>query len=361
MTMNNVLHWHGVIGLECKVKMRFLLTLCFFFSVAMLHAAGPDWLNDGRFQWKSSGQLVAPEDHPDDPCFSVKDPTVVYHSGKYHVFVTIRSEKRTHQIEYRTFADWKDAAKAERHVLKMHPGYFCAPQVFYFTPHKKWYLICQASDPAWAEENGNEHGYGAAFATTDDITKPDSWSPLKPLGAKRVGDNAGLDFWIICDSNSRAYLFFTTLDGKMWREETMLEQFPRGWSEPKLALEADIFEASHTYKILGQDKYLTVVEAQNGPAWRYYKAYLADRLDGPWVPLADSKEKNFAGKNNVTFPQVKQWADSISHVELIRSGFDEKLEIDPNHLLLLYQGVLDQDTSGKPYGQIPWQLGMLEM
>ena len=337
--------------------MRYLITMCCFFSVAMLHAAEPDWLNDGRFQWTSSGPLVSPEVRPDDPCFSVKDPTVVFYAGKFHVFATIRSENRTHQIEYLTFSNWQDAGNAKRQVLKMHPGHFCAPQVFYFTPHKKWYLICQASDPSWKDKWGAE--YGAAFSTTDDITKPDSWSPLQPLGAKRVGDNTGLDFWIICDAN-KAHLFFTTLDGKMWREETTLEQFPHGWSEPKLALEADIFEASHTYKILDQEKYLTVVEAQNGPAWRYYKAYLADRLDGSWTPLADSKEKNFAGKNHVTFPLGESWADSISHVELIRSGFDEKLEINPKNLRLIYQGVLDRDTSGIPYGQIPWRLGMLE-
>ena len=339
--------------------MRLLLTLCCILSVATLQAAEPEWLNDGKFQWKSSGPLVAPEQRAGDTLFSVKDPTVVFHGGKYHVFVTIRGEQRSHQIEYIAFADWKDAAKAERHILKMHPGYFCAPQVFYFTPHKKWYLICQASDPSWAEQNGNEHGYGAAFATTDDIAKPDSWSPLKPLGAKKVGDNAGLDFWIICDAK-KAHLFFTTLDGRMWREETTLEQFPKGWSKPKLAIQDDIFEASHTYKIKRNEKYLTVVEAQGGPAWRYYKAYLADTLDGEWRPLATTREKNFAGKNNVTFPTGNAWADSISHVELIRSGFDEHLEIDTNNLKLLYQGVLDSDTSGIPYGQIPWRLGLLE-
>jgi rhodanese-related sulfurtransferase len=125
-------------------------------------------------------------------------------------------------------------------------------------------------------------------------------------------------------------------------------------------LQDDIFEASHTYKIKGSDKYLTVIEAQNGPAWRYYKVYLADSLDGEWHPLATSKDKNFAGKNNVKFPADNAWADSISHVELLRSGFDENMEIDPNNMKLLYQGVLDSDTSGKPYGQIPWRLGVLE-
>ena len=335
----------------------FLFTFLTIFHCFSLLAAEPQWLKDGKFSWTSSEPIFAPVERPDDLCYSVKDPSIVFCEGRCHIFATIRSEKRTHQIEYISFTDWKNADKAKRCVLTMHAGFFCAPQVFYFTPHKKWYLICQASDPDWKEKYGSE--YGAAFSTTDDITKPDSWSPLQPLGAKRVGDNAGLDFWIICDAN-KAHLFFTTLNGKMWREETTLEQFPHGWSEPKFALEADIFEASHTYKILDQEKYLTVVEAQNGPAWRYYKAYLANRLDGPWVPLADSKEKNFAGKNNVAFPQGEQWADSISHIELIRNDFNEKMEIDSNRLRVVYQGVRDHDTSGKPYGQIPWRLGLLE-
>ena len=145
--------------------MRYLITMCCFFSVAMLHAAEPDWLNDGRFQWTPSGPLVSPEVRPDDRCFSAKDPTVVFYEGKFHVFATIRSENRTHQIEYLTFSNWQDAGNAKRQVLKMPPGHFCAPQVFYFTPHKKWYLICQASDPSWKEKWDVE--YGAAFSTTE--------------------------------------------------------------------------------------------------------------------------------------------------------------------------------------------------
>ena len=338
--------------------MRTLNTIAVILFTGALVAAEPNWMTHGRFDWSSTEPLFSPEQRPGDTLFSVKDPTVVVHGGKYHIFVTIRGEKRSHQIEYISFTEWKELHKAQRHILTIHPGYFCAPQVFYFTPHKKWYLICQASDPGWKNEYDAE--YGAAFSTTDDISEPESWSHLKPLEAKRVSGNAGLDFWIICDE-TKAHLFFTTLDGKMWREETPLNRFPEGWSEPKLAIQDDIFEASHTYKIVGSEKYLTVVEAQGGPAWRYYKAYLADTLDGQWQPLAATKEKNFVGKNNVKFPAGNSWADSISHVELVRTGYDEKLEIDPNDLMLLYQGVLDKDTSDKPYGQIPWRLGVLKL
>jgi hypothetical protein len=333
-----------------------------------------DGLRTGRFQWQVSPPLVAPVERLEDPCRSVKDPSVVFYQGKWHLFCTIRSQKRTHQIEYLSFADWKEANAAPRHVLQMHPGFFCAPQVFYFTPHQKWYLICQASDEAW------EPQYGAAYATTTDLADPTSWSKLTPLGARPADGKSGLDFWIICDE-AKAHLFFTTLDGRMWREETRLEDFPKGWSEPVLAIQGDIFEASHTYRLReplpdppppsppdpvgsegGQgreEKYLTLVEAQGGHGWRYYKAYLANRLDGEWTPLADTKDQSFASMAN-TRPIGLRWTDCISHGELIRAGYDQNLEVDPAHLRFLFQGVTDEDRNGKPYGEIPWRLGILE-
>jgi len=67
----------------------------------------------------------------------------------------------------------------------------------------------------------------------------------------------------------------------------------------ELALQAGVFEASHTYRLKGLGKYLTVIE-ENGR--RYYKAYLADRLDGKWVPVADTAERPFAGWKNIRPP-----------------------------------------------------------
>ena len=306
----------------------------------------------GRFQWDVGPPLVAPADRPEDPCRSVKDPSVVYHNGRWHLFCTIRSAKRTHQIEYLSFTDWSQANAAPRHVLTMHPGYCCAPQVFFFAPQQRWYLICQASDESWDPK------YQAAYATTTDLADPGSWSKLTPLGHHPVGTNSGLDFWVICD-DTRAYLFFTTLDGHMWREETRLEDFPRGWSEPKLAIQGDIFEAGHVYLLRGLGRYLALVEAQDGLGWRYFKAYLADRLDGEWAPLAASKPQAFASMGN-TRPTGPRWTDSISHGELLRAGHGQKLEVDPAHLRFLFQGVTDADRAGKPYGEIPWRLGLLD-
>lgn len=325
-----------------------LLTLCI---ASLAQDAGGDDLLAGRFRWQCGAPLLGPADRPEDPCVSVKDPSVVHYGGRWHLFCTIRSKHRTHQIEYTSFVNWQESERAERHVLSMHPGYFCAPQVFCFTPQRKWYLVCQASDKSWQPE------YQAAYATTETIGDPASWSPLRPLGHRPADGKAGLDFWVICDQ-TRAHLLFTTLDGRLWREETSLEDFPLGWSEPSLAIQGDIFEAGHTYRLKGLGKYLTLVEAQGGQGWRYYKAYLADRIEGPWTPLADTKEKAFASMGNVA-PLGPRWTDCISHGELIRDGVDEHLEVDPANLSFLFQGVSDADRAGRAYGDIPWRLGVL--
>jgi hypothetical protein len=145
----------------------------------------------------------------------------------------------------------------------------------------------------------------------------------------------------------------------MWRAETRLSDFPRGWTEPQIALRGDIFEASHTYRLKGRGDYLTIVEAVGEQGRRYYKAYLADRLDGEWKPLAATREKPFASVANVQ-PGPRQWTESVSHGELLRTGYDEKLEVDPEHLTFLIQGVSDARRAGKKYGEIPWELGLLE-
>jgi hypothetical protein len=103
-----------------------------------------------------------------------------------------------------------------------------------------------------------------------------------------------------------------------------------------------------------------LIEAQNGHGWRYYKAYLADRLEGPWQPLAADKDMAFASMRNVN-QTTDRWTDSISHGELLRTGNDEHLEVDPKGLRFLIQGVLEPDRQGKAYGQIPWRLGVLEL
>jgi len=311
-----------------------------------------DDLLAGKFRWKVGPPLVLPADRPSDPCHSVKDPTIVRYKGRWHLFCTIRSRKRSHQIEYLSFRQWKDADKSKRHVLKLTDGYFCAPQVFFFRPHRKWYLICQVIDKS------RKPALQPACSTTADLADPNSWTKPKLLFAEHPKDvRRWIDFWVICEAD-RAHLFFTSLNGQMWRAETKLADFPAGWSRPEVVLRGDIFEAGHTYRLKGLGKFLTVVEAQAGGR-RYYKAYLADRLDGRWRPLAATRKQPFASPVNVR-DGAEHWTDSFSHGELLRDGYDQTLTVDPANLRLLFQGVSDGRRRGKTYGEIPWRLGILE-
>jgi hypothetical protein len=343
-------------------KMLFWCEVLFFAQILLAEGSLPSGtqpavsqqvenLLQGRFKWMVGSPLVSPAEYPGEFLYSVKDPTIVRYQGRWHLFCTIRGQKRSHQIEYICFEDWKNVSAGRRQVLTLSEGYFCAPQVFYFAPHKKWYLIYQASDES------RKPSLQPACSTTGDIAAPNSWSKPVLLFSKQPDNvNAWIDFWVICDA-TRAHLFFTSLDGQMWRSETKLGDFPAGWSRPAVVLRGDIFEASHTYRLKGLDKFLTVVEAQADDR-RYYKAYLADSLDGEWTPLAATKDKPFAGPVNVT-DTAGRWTDSFSHGELIRDGFDQTLTVDPSNLRFLFQGVTDRDKAGKKYGEIPWRLGIL--
>jgi len=305
--------------------------------------------------WEYSAPLITPEKRGTEPSRAQKDPTVVFHAGRWHVFMTVKLPGRS-AIEYCSFADWKQADAAKRTILKVSDSqYYCAPQVFYFAPHQQWYLIYQMGVPGLDK-------MWVAYSTTKDIADPNSWTRAQPIldgGENDPRAVGGLDYWIICD-DERAYLFFTSLDGRMWRLWTGLDQFPEGFRDCRVALSAEIFEASHTYRLKGLGglgKYLTIVE-QDGR--RYYKAYLAEKLDGEWRPLTDTSEKPFAGWNNVRpAAGVSPWTDNVSHGELLRDSVDQTLTVDPNRLRFLFQGMLDKEKSGKGYGAFSWRLGIL--
>ncbi len=302
--------------------------------------------------WEYSRPLIGAEKREVEVSHAQKDPTVVFYGGRWHVFMTVKLQGKS-AIEYCSFEKWSDADAAKRTILRISSSdYYCAPQVFYFHPHKKWYLVYQMGVPGASK-------MWVAYSTTTDIADPVSWTQAAPIldgGQDDPRKEGGLDYWIICD-NQRAYLFLTNLNGKMWRLWTSLGDFPFGFDHCELALDAKIFEASHTYRIKGKDQYLTVIE-ENGR--RYYKAYIADRLDGPWTPVADTAERPFAGWNNVRpAAGVESWTDNISHGELIREGYDETLTVDPTNLRFIFQGMWDKDKSGIGYGQFQWRIGML--
>jgi len=334
-----------------------VLTLTIFGNVAvaaepaMVGTNAPKLPFSTPLNWKSTDILIKPISDETHNIVSVKDPTIVRYNDKWHIYATTANTRGHWSMVYLSFADWADAANAKPYYIDRNPnlrGYHCAPQVFYFRPHNKWYLIFQSQQPQ--------------YSTTDDISKPETWTkPQDFFGTKPASaPMLWIDYWMICD-DTHAYLFFTGDDGRVYRSRTKIEDFPRGMSDPEICIEGprnDVFEGSMTYKIKGTDTYLTLVEAI-GPA-RYYRAWTSDRLDGEWtlVPDADTGQKPFAGINNVTFEDgVAPWTRDISHGELIRDGYDETLTIDPNNLQFLYQG--RDPAINIRYEQLPYRLGLL--
>lgn len=305
-------------------------------------------------KWKSSGVLVKPVSDETHTIVSVKDPTIVRYNDLWHIYATVYSTSaRTWSMTYLNFKDWSDAPNAKLHFVDQNPnlgGYKCAPHLFYFTPHKKWYLVFQSQPPQ--------------YCTTDDITKPETWSAPQNFFDRMPASTPRLpiDYHIICD-DTHAYMFFTGDDGNFYRCRTQIKDFPNGMSDPQIAIRDNrnnLFEGSITYKIKGTNTYLTLVEAMS-PA-RYYRAWISDRLDGEWTPVpgVDTWQSPFAGINNVTFEEgVTPWTRDISHGELIRDGYDETMTIDLNNLQFLFQGRA-QDSGGR-YELLPYQLGLLTL
>ena len=299
------------------------------------------------------GVLVSPVPDAEHDIVSVKDPSVVRYGGRWHVYATTADTRGRWSMVYLSFADWSDASAAKPYYIDANPnlrGYHCAPQLFYFSPHKKWYLIYQSQHPQ--------------YSTADDPSKPDTWTPPQnffDVAPATVG-KLWLDYWIICDA-THAYLFFTGDNGRFYRSRTTIEQFPRGMSEPVVVISEpnrfDLFEGSATYRLKGSGKYLTLIEALGPEGVRYYKAYLADRLDGAWRPLATSWDQPFAGMRNVAFERgVEPWTTDISHGELLREGMDETMTVDPSNLQFLFQG-RDPARAVREYSQFPYRLGLL--
>ncbi len=290
-------------------------------------------------KWVSTAPLISPKN---SGWASIKDPSIVKYNGTYHVYATYYDT--AYKSMYTSFTDWNTAQQSPHISMNgSRVGNTVAPQVFYFKPHKKWYLVTQ---------------WGGAYATTDDIANP-NWSDKQKL-LQGEPTNA-LDFWVICN-DTHCYLFFSRDDGVLYVSKTTIGNFPN-FSGYSIAMEdhrgngsSYLFEAPNVYKLDGQNKYLLMVEAYiSGP--RLFRSWTSTNLDGPWSPLAETETNPFAGNNNVEWPTGK-WANGISHGELVRSGYDEKLTVDPCNLEFLYQG--ESGTSSN-YNTIPYKLGLLRL
>ncbi|MEN0038508.1 MAG: non-reducing end alpha-L-arabinofuranosidase family hydrolase [Cellvibrio sp.] len=290
-------------------------------------------------KWTSTGPLISPKN---SGWVSIKDPSVVKYNGTYHVYATYYDT--AYKSMYTSFTDWNNAQQSAHISMNgSRVGNAVAPQVFFFRPHNKWYLITQ---------------WPGTYATTDDIRNP-NWSAKQRLLQGEPTNS--LDFWVICN-DTHCYLYFSRDDGVLYVSKTTIGNFPN-FSGYSIVMEDHrgngnqyLFEAPNVYKLDGQNKYLLMVEAwPSGP--RMFRSWTSSSLDGPWTPLADTDSNPFAGNNNVEWPNGK-WANGISHGELVRSGYDERLTVDPCNLEFLYQG---QAGNSSDYNTIPYKLGLLRL
>ncbi|MFJ6194760.1 non-reducing end alpha-L-arabinofuranosidase family hydrolase [Micromonospora sp. NPDC092111] len=303
------------------------------------------------FRWSSSGALIGPK-NDGRGIAGIKDPTVVYYNGRYHVFASTARSAGYHMV-YLNFTDWAQAGSATFHYLDQTPigaGYRAAPQVFYFAPQRLWYLVYQT---------GN-----ASYSTNPDISNPNGWSAPKNFYSgmpeiirQNIGNGYWVDMWVICDSTT-CHLFSSDDNGHLYRSQTSLANFPNGFNEPVIALQDAnrnrLFEAANVYRV--GDRYLLLVEAIGSDGRRWFRSWTATGIAGPWQALAAEENNPFARANNVTFSGTA-WTRDISHGEMIRSGYDQTLTVSPCQLQYLYQG-LDPNASGD-YNSLPWRLGLL--
>ncbi|WP_207922824.1 non-reducing end alpha-L-arabinofuranosidase family hydrolase [Micromonospora sp. KC606] len=303
------------------------------------------------FRWSSTGALVGPKADGRNIA-GIKDPSVVYHNGRYHVFAST-AKSSGYNLVYFNFTDWSQAGSAPFHYLDQAPlgtGYRAAPQVFYFAPHRLWYLVYQT---------GN-----ASYSTNPDISNPKGWtapkhfySGMPDIIRDNIGNGHWVDMWVICDS-ANCHLFSSDDNGHLYRSQTSVANFPNGMSQPVIAMQdakkTRLFEASNVYRV--GDRYLLLVEAIGSDGRRWFRSWTSSSIAGPWQALAAEENTPFARANNVAFSGTA-WTRDISHGELIRSGNDQTLPISPCRMQFIYQG-MDPNAGGE-YNNLPWRLGLL--
>lgn len=165
--------------------------------------------------------------------------------------------------------------------------------------------------------------------------------------------------WVICDT-ANCFLFSSDDNGRLFRSQTTLSNFPNGMSEPVIALQDSkyaLFEAANVYKVEGTNQYLLIVEAIGNDGQRYFRSCTSNSISGTWSQLAASESNPFARSSNVQFSGTP-WTKSISHGEVVRTNVDQTLTISGCKLRYLYQGV-DPNVNAPDYNSQPWKLGLL--
>ena len=322
-----------------KLNTQILLFLTFLLTTSVtIRTSGPE-----EKEWLLNNPVMHSGGKGSFDEVAVKDPSIVFYEGRWHLFFTARSEEQ-YTIGCVSASELAGLQSAPRHELEMIRGetrYSAAPQIFFFKPQNKWYLIFQ-------NRNAN---YQPAFSTNKTISRPKSWSEPRPLLQKDTSAK-WIDFWVICDKK-KAYLFYTQNHHEVIVRSTKLQNFPNKWSEDRKIL-GGVHEAVHIYKVNNRNEYHMIYE-MNHEGIRSFGLATADNLAGPWEKITD----RYATGDQLTYiGKGQKWTDMVSHGEAIRSGHNQRLEYEPKGCRWIIQGLLKKNLKG-PYPSLPWKLGII--
>ncbi len=306
------------------------------------------------YSWTSTGPIISAKSDATHNIIAVKDPSAVLFNGRRVIYASDVNSAGNYNMEYlNVAADWSDASTATPYFMDNTPGfsgYHTAPQIFYFAPQKKWYLIFQSPQPQ--------------YSTNSDPTQPQNWTQPKNFYASQPSSVSNwIDFWVICDT-ANCYLFFNGDNGNFYRASTPIGNFPNGFNTPVIvdsSTQFNMFEADNVYTIEGSGGYLANIECLGPNGQRYFRTLWASNLGGVWSSLGDTDNFStpFLGQDNVTFNTgVSAWTTSFSSGGLLIDGNDQTDSVNLDNLQFLYQGASPSAYSSDPYNMIPWQLAL---
>jgi hypothetical protein len=286
--------------------------------------ANPSWRVQARcFQDGPSGSF-------DD--IAVKDPSIVYSGGRYHLFYTGR-DNNDWRMGYASASSISGLSSASHtYMSTLNVGsYFCAPQVFYCEAKGQWYLVYQS-------------GQGATYSTNSDVGNPNGWS-----AGRSMFSGSYLDYWIIREGNTM-YIFYAPGDDSrtIKRRSTSVSNFPSGWGGES-TVATNTFEGLAVYKNNADGQYYMVVEDIN----RHFELWRASSPGGSFTKLSEE----WAHRDDLIY-EADHWTDQVSHGEILRAGTNEYMEVNNlDDCTIIFQGVPDGNYG--EYWQIPYDIGTM--